>query len=210
MRIAHFRDDTVILATFSKGKLIKMMNMKLPYFLLFIVAIGIMACKNDATPSMQTPQYQQPILLQQTNKNVPVFHTYIEITDTILSPNTKFFTDSIVYALQSKYIFIDPGQEIRVLADPHTITPAEISQYFPYIMQMHIGQAPAAGNFQKITVGYTVTQTSFMHLVQRVQGAKPTNMTSDFATTYWPSCGEDTPGCRVKYMVSNIVSMAFK
>ena len=175
------------------------------YILIGIVLV-LFACgqTNDST---DTGNEVETNYMKANGYDIPVYHGFLEIYDTIQNSNTKHFIDSMGYALQEKFFFVDARNEIRGTMNPDEINLERMNPNFPYILQTHVKGAPAEGNYQVIKVHFMSDTQPFITRTRRIKAFTGGGVPN---TTFFADCADPTIGCNIKYNLKRIAKMFFE
>ncbi len=146
------------------------------------------------------------------SNGIPIYHASVGITDTIGGPRIKFIRDTLIFALQSKYLYVDTDNELHLTDAPESLSLKQINTNAPYLMQMHLydGAAPTGNNFQVINVGFTYSEATNISRSGLADRPNWYDWDKLIKTSDFPVCTTPDVSCKAKTLLKNISTLAFK
>lgn len=193
--------------------------MKYYLFILLMVVMTTIGCNNekiskqdDQNAAVPTTTAQNSPFPSKLSNGIPVYHASIGITDSIGGPRIKFIRDTLIYALQAKYLYIDTKNELHLTDAPENLSLSQINVNTPYVMQMHLydGAAPTGNNFQVINVGFTYSEATNISRADLADRPNWYDWDKNIQTKDFPVCTTDDVSCKAKTLLRNIVTLVFR
>ena len=195
--------------------------MKLTIFTLLLFIMTTIGCKNEKTSNQGdsptettteiTPEVQPDNPWANALPNgTPVYHAVIGIT-LMEGPRPKFIRDTLVYALQGKYAYIDTDSELHVTDNPNDLTVNELNEFTPYVMKMTLydGAAPTGNNFQVINVGFNVSEATNVSRAEVADRPRWYDWDKKVKMNNFPNCTTADVSCKAQNLLGNVVRLTF-
>ena len=193
--------------------------MKYYLFIVLMVGMTTIGCNNekiskqdDQNAAVPTTTTQNSLFPSKLSNGIPVYHAAVGITDTIGGPRIKFIRDTLIYALQAKYLYIDTKNELHLTDSPESLSLSQINVNTPYVMQMHLydNAAPTGNNFQVINVGFTYSEATNISRAGLADRPNWYDWDKVIKTNDFPACTTADVSCKAKTLLRNIITLAYK
>lgn len=164
------------------------------------------ACQSEQTPPPPaTAQAAAPAA------TLPVYDAHIGILDTLGGPFYQFIRDTLVYALQDRYAYIDTSSELHITTSLDQIAPDHLHLRVPYAMRFRVydGIAPRGNNAQVVQLSFTSSGASSLSRTDFADRPEYTNWDRTIHQSQFPTCTTTDYSCKARLLYRDIARLAF-
>ena len=195
--------------------------MKLTIFTLLLLILTATGCKNEKTSSQDdatidaTETNTEPATDDYWAKalpnGTPVYHAAIGIT-LMEGPRPQFIRDTLVYALQGKYVYIDTESELHLTDNPSELTVAQLNPFTPYVMKMTLydGEAPTGNNLQVVNIAFNVNESTNVSRSEVADRPEWYNWDKKIKLSNFPTCNSPDVSCKAQNLLTNVVQLVLR
>lgn len=142
---------------------------------------------------------------------LPLYRAHVGILDTIGGPYYQFIRDTLVYALQNHYAYVDTSNELHVTPDLSAINPQALHPKVPYAMQFQVydGLAPSSNNAQVVQLAFTSSGATSLSRADLADRPEYYNWDRQVRQSEFPTCTTTDYSCKAKQLYRDIARLAF-
>lgn len=182
-----------------------------PFVLLATLLTLASACQRPNSPTTDGLSANADTLPVTATASIPVYRAHVGILDTLGGPYYQFLRDTLVYALQDRYAFIDTSSELHITTDLQAISPQLLHPHVPYAMQFQVydGLAPSGNNAQVIQLSFTSSGASSLSRADFAERPEYSNWDRTVHQSAFPTCTSTDFSCKAKMLHRDIARLAF-